>query len=932
MSREPSALAYWGKARPTSPDGPQFHPLPYHSVDVAATGRTYLERHPALLGWMSRLTGVPEPALLDWLTFWLALHDLGKFATSFQNQRPDLLLGLQQRSSAKAYVGARHDSLGELLWRQYLLVTADALGLGTQASRFGTRLAPWVQAVTGHHGEPPDAGQATRVAHFDACDEAAAASFVSETRALLPPDLALATLCALRTDEAVRISRICSWWFAGIAVLADWLGSNTRFFRYETRTMPLGDYWRERALPLARAAIEAAGVLPQPAASGSRLQDIFSRERIPTLTPLQSWADTSELPAGPQLHLLEDVTGAGKTEAALTLAYRLMNHGEASGIFIGLPTMATANAMFERVIAVAGRLFAPQAKPSVVLAHGRRDLVSSFRDAVLPADRAERDSRQSDDTASARCAAWIADHNKKALLASVGVGTIDQALLAVLPARHQSLRLLGLFGKVLVVDEVHACDAYMQELLEGLLHFHAAAGGSAILVSATLATAMKIKLAAAFAAGRDWRTPELSGNGYPLTTRVCADGVTEIQVATRPEVQRRIEVSYISDPRQIFGEIRAAADAGRCVCWVRNTVGDAIDAWDQLRRDYPELHCTLFHARFALGDRLAIESELLRAHGPRSGPSQRSGRVVVATQVIEQSLDVDFDLLISDLAPIDRLIQRSGRQQRHTRTADGTPVRGSDQRGGVRMVVLGPCWADTPSANWVSGFFPRGAAVYPHHGRLWLTARELTARGGFAMPEDARSLIETVYDIEAQFPESLQASENRAEGESWAAVNIASAARLKLATGYTRGSSGAWLLDDAAPALASEDGWDLGAVTRLGDPTVNVRIARWEDGLCMPWCAGGDGWELSTVRVVARHIKEAIVDPTRKELLERARNALPDQGKWSILLPFTADADGTWQAQASDLLGRVRHWIYDGTTGLREASGSRSQSNEGRQL
>jgi CRISPR-associated endonuclease/helicase Cas3 len=390
-------------------------------------------------------------------------------------------------------------------------------------------------------------------------------------------------------------------------------------------------------------------------------------------------------------------------------------------------------------------------------------------------------------------------------------------------------------------------------------------------------------------------------------------------------------VTYTSDLDQVIAAIRSAASAGRCVCWVRNTVADAIEAWERLRRDCPQMPCTLFHARFALGDRLATEDDLLAAFGPRSVPMQRQGRVVIATQVIEQSLDVDFDLLISDLAPIDRLIQRSGRQQRHPRDRDGTPIRGSDQRGGVRMIVFGPRWADAPPANWISGFFPRGAAVYPHHGRLWLSARELISRGGFSMPEDARALIENVFGADAEFPDGLQASSNQAEGRDWAAVNIAFAARLKLETGYARGNSGAWLADDAAPALGSEDGWDLGAATRQGETTVNVRIARWDGRACIPWRAGDDGWELSTVRVIARHIKEPIVEPAQLPALEAVKGALPDQGKWSILLPFVVGADSIWRAQARDLRGHVRRWLYDSTAGLREALAAGSTPNKEQQ-
>lgn len=585
---------------------------------------------------------------------------------------------------------------------------------------------------------------------------------------------------------------------------------------------------------------------------------------------------------------------------------------------MGLPTMATANAMYERVLAVAARLFTADAHPSVILAHGRRDLLPRFRASVLLGGRPERDARQSDETASARCAAWLADNNKKALLANVGVGTVDQALLGVLHARHQSLRLLGLFRKVLIVDEVHACDAYMQELLEGLLQFHAAAGGSAILVSATLTAPMKRKLAKAFAAGCGWPAPGLSAVGYPLITRVDATGAAEEAVDTRMEVRRRVDVAYVSDPEAVAVEIRAALASGRCVCWIRNTVVDAIEAWQQTRAQLPSISPTLFHARFALGDRLAIERDLLDSFGPESAPERRHGRLVIATQVVEQSLDVDFDLVISDLAPIDRLIQRSGRLQRHHRTADGARS-GRDERGGARMIVLGPPWSENPDSNWVRAFFPRGAAVYPHAGRLWTTARELVTRKGFSMPQDARALIDTVFDADLIIPESLHANANEAEGRDWASVNIAYAARLKLETGYSRGSSGAWLSDDLAPALSSEDGWDLGAVTRQGEVTATVRIARWIDGMCVPWVEGEDAWELSSVRIVARHLKEVVVGHQLTAALVAAREGLPDQGKWSILLPFARDRSGVWRALAKDIRGRDRAWVYDAVAGLREA-------------
>jgi CRISPR-associated endonuclease/helicase Cas3 len=921
--QQPDLFAYWGKARPANDSGPQLHLLPFHSLDVAATGRVLLQHQPALLRWLSTLVGVDQAQMLDWLTFWLALHDLGKFATSFQNQRPDLLLQLQKRASPKTYTGARHDVLGALIWRRYLLAEADALGVGPQASRHHDRLAPWVNAVTGHHGQPPISLNTSPAQHFDPCDKAAAAAFVREMRGLTPPDGALAVITKLPSADANRVGRHCSWWVAGIAVLADWLGSNTAYFRYAADPCPLGDYWHNVALVQAERAIAASGVRPQAVAAGAHLQDIFTHERIPALTPLQAWADSHQVVPGPQLYLLEDVTGAGKTEAALTLAYRLMAAGQADGVFIGLPTMATANAMYDRVSAVAQRMFASGSQPSVVLAHGRRDLVPSFRQSVLPADNPERDGKQADETASARCAAWLGDNRKKALLASVGVGTIDQALLAVLNARHQSLRLLGLFRKVLIVDEVHACDAYMQQLLEGLLQFHAAAGGSAILVSATLTAEMKRRLARAFSSGCDWEVPDLTGEAFPLVTQMNAGGCVELPLGTRPDVQRQVDVDYVISRGELVARLRATVRAGGCACWIRNTVVDAIDAWEWLQKELPEAQVTLFHARFALGDRAAIERELIEAFGPRGGSRQRCGRVVVATQVVEQSLDLDFDLVVSDLAPIDRLIQRAGRQHRHRRLADGTPTVQPDERGSPRLVVHGPAWSDDPEPEWFSGFFPRGAAVYPHAGQLWLTARELVTRGAYAMPDDARDLIEGVFGGDAEYPAALQRRSSEAEGRDWAAVNVAFASRLKIGTGYERGFGGEWLADDAAPALGGEDGWELVVATRLGEATVTLRIARWVEGQIDPWYPDVEAdvaWEMSSVRAIARHFKAPVIERSVAATFEATTQSLPDQGRWSILLPFARNDKGVWKTLATDLRGRERCWVYSETAGLREES------------
>lgn len=914
-------LRYWGKADPRYPQEPKWHPLPYHALDVAAVGHAYLTHHPRLLAHFATVLGLSGAQTLAWLTFWIALHDLGKFASAFQGQREDLAWQLQNRKIAISYT-LRHDSLGALVWKNRLLAQCDVLGPGAGAGKRLMPLAPWVLAVTGHHGEPPHQDRDEISLHFAATDVEAAAQFVAAARALLLPQDVLDAALALG-KRLERAGKRLSWWLAGLTVLADWIGSNTAFFRYRNEEIPLRCYWDE-ALAAAELALRASGVVPQARGASHTLPQLFGwadPAKPRSATPLQAWASEVVLPDAPQLYLLEDVTGAGKTEAALMLAHRLMQGGHADGIYFGLPTMATANAMLPRVQAIAGKLFAADAQPSVVLAHGQRKLVASFRDSVMRANIPEIDPAQRDDqTASARCAAWLADSTKKALLAHVGVGTIDQAHLAVLRAKHQSLRLLGLFRKVLIVDEVHACDPYMQRLLERLLQFHAAAGGSAILLSATLPQHMKQALADAFASGCDsaW-TPTLTKSDYPLAIQMAANRIPlEQPLETRPEVRRQVAVDYLSDLAQVHARIDSELASGRCVCWVRNTVADAIAAWQHFADVLGHERVELFHARFAMGDRLAIEQRVIAQFGEHSDAAQRAGRLVIATQVVEQSLDVDFDLLVSDLAPIDRLIQRAGRLQRHVRDAAGNRIEGADLRGGARMVVFGPAFSENPAADWYRAVFPGAVYVYPHVGQLWLSARNLQ-RGGFAMPGDGRAMIEGVFGeaAQAEIPEALHKATLAVEGKDWAAVNIAVSNALGLDSGYARGG-GDWLDDTDQSGPVGFDDWaGDSAATRLGDATAWVRLACWQDGELRPWHT--DGWEASGLRLPSRLIAEPILTAEQQAAKERIEPDLPNQGRWSVLLPLAAH-DGQWRAQAKDAQGKARRWHYDEKMGLSECA------------
>jgi CRISPR-associated endonuclease/helicase Cas3 len=654
---------YWGKASPiTDKQDAGFHLLAFHSLDVAAVGQVLLSCQPALKNRLSDLMGLPPEQTRTCIVFLLGIHDLGKFAETFQQLRPDLREQFWPDIPVKRdNYSIRHDSLGQMLWSESLRAQLFSNASENLNDFADDPLQYWLNPVFGHHGWPPSKTDRLKN-HFVAHDQEAALSFVQDWKNLIQPDFIAAAELDLNEEWRAQ-QKTLSWILAGVAVLADWLGSNQEIFTYHQNPMPLKDYWNKIALPNAEKAVAASGLLSRKSQVSQPLGALFPN--ITTATPLQKQCEQLPISSEPQLFILEDVTGAGKTEAALMLAHRLMSEGLAEGLYIGLPTMATANAMYERMTETYLRLYQPGEMPSLILSHSARHLSERFQQSLLNGQTLEQNYRD-EESITAQCNRWLADNRKKALLADVGIGTIDQALLGIVPARHQSLRLLGLSNKVLILDEVHAYDAYTNELLKRLIEFHAAFGGSVILLSATLTHHQRNELVQAFYGKPAKRldSQQLNDKHYPLLTQASTRfGVSEYPLETRESVKRRVDVVFCHQQTAIFERIQTAVSQGKSVCWIRNTVPDAREAWQHLNScdwlESDKLH--LFHSRYALGDRIGIEQQMLAYFGDKSTPEQREGRVLIATQVVEQSLDLDFDLMISDLAPIDLLIQRAGR-------------------------------------------------------------------------------------------------------------------------------------------------------------------------------------------------------------------------------------------------------------------------------
>lgn len=727
------------------------HPAIYHMLDVGAVAERLLD--PLDLP-------VERKALY---ALCAALHDLGKISESFR----DML----RRGRAQAQ--GRHWEVTEA-WldcfnEDFRVIIPDSFDCQDMAA-----------AIAGHHGYPPtreDFGAMLSAAGSQASKDA------QQTLRLLIELWPAASWGSHRQDVPSL-----TWWLPGLIAVSDWLGSNTDFFPAQSPGPNPKEYLEQARLKAAKA-VEISGMNWPP---------IADKLVIPAdwkLRPMQQAVSEAGLPEGPTLVLIEDETGSGKTEAALILAQRMLQAGKGKGLFFALPTMATANAMFGRAVDLVGRLYC--SPPSLALAHGRAALSDRFRDIIQP----DRDPHMPS------CTTWLADDRRRALLANIGVGTIDQALLSALPVRHAMLRHFALTQKILIIDEVHEMgDPYMIEELCHLLTLHRRMGGSAILMTATLPVAQRARLCAAFGAEapntHDY--PALTIAGHSQTTGMAT-------VNTRGPVQ----VTRLDSTEDAFSLLEHATAQGAAALWVRNAVDDAIAAVAALQER--GLQADLLHARFALCDRLRHEADALGVYGKER--VDRPGRVLVATQVVESSLDLDFDVMVSDLAPIPALVQRAGRLWRHMerRPASGRPV------PAPILHVLSPDPGRVEDANWLQGVLDKGAFTYPLD-QQWRSARAIFEARQIDAPSGLRALIENGL-TGGNLPPALEGAEQDRIAQGYAAASLARQNLIDLKAVY-RDIKG--FAEDA----------DF--PTRLGVPQRALVLARITGGALRPW--DGDIW------------------------------------------------------------------------------------------
>jgi len=857
-------------------------------LDVLAVLDAVLARDPGLARSVARALGMAENrarALMRWCA---AAHDIGKVSREFQSKAPEVMAAFRPGERPLPGVGEPHghDTVGFVALRELWRPTGGSLGA----------LSSVCSASAFHHGRPRR--EPRFAAELAPADTARAAWLLGRLEDLLGP-VDLPDL-----QGAVR----ASWLLSGLVSLADGLGSEVSDRVMERGenllsewvehgfavAVPWEEYLERVARPVAEKVVSEIGetaFCPLPPPPEVPPEEALARMAgVPidrfSASPLQR--AVAEVGLGGQfLAVVEDVTGSGKTEASALLARRAIRDGLSEGGFWGLPTQATANGLYARFRRIAPLLHGGD--PSLVLAHGAKDDVPLFRrslrnasgDPVYGGNDAEL-------TGGATCVDWLVGGSHRALLAHCGVGTVDQVLLAALNSYHCGMRWLGLHRKVLVVDEVHAADAGMLEILRAVLRHHGQLGGSAVLMSATLASSARARLIAAFADGAGLPEGErtIDRVSYPLLTVLRRDGnLDQRTLATRDDRARASHrFRRVSSEEDALVAARAWANAGRSVIWFRNTVRDALAAAERLA--VPGARTILFHSRFTRARRAKIEDEVLRVFGPESDADARRGVILVATQVAEQSLDLDADEAVLDLAPADLLLQRLGRRRRHLRCADGAPLpRGwpdGDGRPEEDVLLLAPDPREVNGPAWVSASMPGTASVYPDAAALWRSAQLLLTPSAIpgrasdlpadrVVPHrDARPLVEAVYPPESGLygavPEPLRRSHAAAVGEAAGRRDEAHVRVFEFRRSY---------LEEAQRVAAEfEDGGAMTA-TRDGDGgTVHLAVKR---GGRLAWFED-DGMAASSVpvphRVEASEEGERAVAEMRAEIEALRRHAV----------------------------------------------------------
>lgn len=734
----------------------RWHPLADHMADVAAVFETLCECA-AIRRALERAARRPlDTRDIQRLTAIAFLHDIGKANSGFQAKRWDdddrprnwPTAGHGAEAIALLDASNHSDEAESLLLR---LPVVDMLGWGSIET-----VGDLLRASISHHGRPipngPDWPRArihwTTRGTYDPAHQIESIGIALQ---LFSPTAFQAG--GIPLPDAPRFAHL----FAGLVQLADWLGSDERFFPYSEP----GELRTETSRNHARKAVREIG-----------LDVVAYRGRLISMRPSFAavFDTTAPYPAQAAMAdatldhvvVLEAETGSGKTEASLWRFVQLFARGEVDGLYFALPTRVAASQVYARVLTAIERLW-PSNTPVVVRAlPGYVSADGATTTPPLPDFRVLWSDEPNDADAARR---WSAESPKRFLAATVAVGTIDQLLLGTLQVKHAHLRHALAARSLLVIDEVHASDAYMSALIERLIDAQTALGGHVLLLSATLGAVARTRYLSC--SPQKEKLPNLAA---ALTAPYPAISDATRMRATRGATQsKRIDwkcADIIDHPDQVAAAALDAANQGAKVLVIRNTVPSAIATLGAIEAAAPDRSwlfsvrgvVTLHHSRFAREDRPLLDAMVEEELGKRRSPGPM---IVIGTQTLEQSLDLDADFLITDLCPMDVMLQRIGRLHRHARAKSERPIEFRD----ARVIVLTPGGSDLAPyllrARHGLGRFRDGGGVYADLRILETTRRLVSANPIANIPEDNRRLVES-----ATHPEAL--ADIEALSEAWA--------------------------------------------------------------------------------------------------------------------------------------------------------------------
>jgi CRISPR-associated endonuclease/helicase Cas3 len=752
MSAEKAALALWAKS------GDPFHPLLAHMLDTAAVAQAVLFREPSrTLALYAEDWGLSVEEAVAWVALLVGLHDLGKASPVFQaaweeGARRVREAGLDWDRVLDPCAESRSDC-----WLAHGVFTELFLRSLLKEKGLARRVAHELAVGLGaHHGFPATHKERERGDLHISLERGP----WKEARAWLLDQVAQRLGVVFPRVKEVRPEAVLR--VMALASFADWVASDPGFFPYG-RDPLAPDYYGE-AQDLAAEALERLGWRPFHLPERRDFQELFPFPPNPLQATLPQVLGS---PKEPVLVLVEAPMGMGKTEAALFAHHLLQQSLYHRGLYVGLPTQATANGLFPRVQAFLEHILE---KPEVQLQHGTALLNPRYAELLERASPAQ--VWDEGEEGGAVASAWFSAR-KRAMLAPNGVGTLDQALLGVLRVKHHFIRLWGLMNRVVVLDEVHAYDVYTSGLLLSLLRWLKALGSSAIVMTATLPPSRRRELLSAWAGGEV--AQDLGA--YP---RVAVVEGGEVRSASLPP-HRQVEVALKRVPVGVEEVAKALKEAlPGALGAIVNTVdraqalyqalgkGEALTleglarrlggvsggkAWEEVLGTLPERGgevvgkvlddgtlVFLLHARFPAEERALREGVIVALFGKEGPRPERA--ILVATQVAEQSLDLDFDLLYTDLAPIDLLFQRAGRLHRHERPRP--PLHPSPRL--LLGVPEGLAFGKPLYWSWVYEDFV-----------LLATWQALGGRERLAVPGDLEALLEAVYEATPEgFPESLR--------------------------------------------------------------------------------------------------------------------------------------------------------------------------------